>query len=250
MTQIKRGTIRCEACGRESGWKPEFAGLKVRCRCGHVSVAPAEPARIIADDDHYGLADDGKSRHSPIEMKAPAAAPSPAGPSAPSKVPPAPYRKASAEISEGDTRQQLLKLAIPLGAVIAILLAVVVFKMTKRSPLPTAAMLGDDGEVSQMIQTQGATEILSWLNAGVPQRMVMGMSREKAAGLSKKLYDMGAKQVLAFGAGMTGSLAIELPEDPTKRKTLFEWQKRWHEEMLVKPAEDVGQKYLLIKMRL
>src|SRR6185503_4817351 len=71
MTQIKRGTIRCEACGRESGWKPEFAGLKVRCRCGHVSVAPAEPARIIADDDHYGLPEDGKSRNSPIEMKAP-----------------------------------------------------------------------------------------------------------------------------------------------------------------------------------
>ena len=35
-----------------------------------------------------------------------------------------------------------------------------------------------------------------------------------------------------------------------KRKELFDWEKKWHSEMDIKPSVDVGQKYLLIRMRL
>jgi hypothetical protein len=60
---------------------------------------------------------------------------------------------------------------------------------------------------------------------------------------------MGAVKVYAFGGVVTASLAIELPDDTDKRKELIEWQKRWHTDMNETPQTDVGQQFLLIKMR-
>jgi hypothetical protein len=44
------------------------------------------------------------------------------------------------------------------------------------------------------------------------------------------------------------SVALELPQDPEKRKALFDWDRKWHLEQGHRPAEDVGQKYLLIRL--
>jgi hypothetical protein len=47
--QIDRFT--CEACAKTYRWKPELAGKRVKCSCGHVMTAPQGPP-----DDLYDLA--------------------------------------------------------------------------------------------------------------------------------------------------------------------------------------------------
>ena len=32
----------CKQCGKTYKWKPEFAGKKVKCKCGYVMTAPAK----------------------------------------------------------------------------------------------------------------------------------------------------------------------------------------------------------------
>jgi hypothetical protein len=57
----------CKQCGKTYKWKPEFAGKKVKCKCGYVMTAPAkvETAAAAADepdlDALYDLADAGQA---------------------------------------------------------------------------------------------------------------------------------------------------------------------------------------------
>ena len=53
---------------------------------------------------------------------------------------------------------------------------------------------------------------------------------------------------MAFGAGISTTLAIELPTDPKQRKEIFDWQEKWHKEMFVAPEKDVGQTWIMIQM--
>ena len=54
----------CDQCGKTYKWKPEFAGKKVKCKCGYVMTAPKAPP-VAADepdlDALYDLAEDGKA---------------------------------------------------------------------------------------------------------------------------------------------------------------------------------------------
>lgn len=55
MTQIDYGKFSCAACNREYSWKPDYAGRKVKCKCGNVLTAPMEapvrPAEAEGGDD-------------------------------------------------------------------------------------------------------------------------------------------------------------------------------------------------------
>jgi hypothetical protein len=56
----------CKQCGKTYKWKPEFAGKKVKCKCGYVMTAPAAPAPAPAADEPdldalYDLADAGQA---------------------------------------------------------------------------------------------------------------------------------------------------------------------------------------------
>jgi hypothetical protein len=63
-------------------------------------------------------------------------------------------------------------------------------------------------------------------------------------------YSLGAKNVYCFGTRMALWVAIELPDEPEKRKGLFDWQQKWHGEMFERVRTDKGQKYMIIKLRL
>src|SRR5438034_255473 len=65
-----------------------------------------------------------------------------------------------------------------------------------------------------------------------------------------ELYRMGAKQVIAFGAHTSLTVAVELPSDAPKRKELFDWQKKWHHQMNREADVDKGQKWLVVAMPL
>lgn len=70
----EQGRFSCERCGKQYKWKPEFAGRKVKCKCGFVMTAPAKFPELVAAGkkqapDHddgpnldalYDLADEGK----------------------------------------------------------------------------------------------------------------------------------------------------------------------------------------------
>jgi hypothetical protein len=63
MAQGTAGKFSCDQCGKTYNWKPEFAGKKVKCKCGFVMTAPKAPP--AADDEPdldamYDLADEGK----------------------------------------------------------------------------------------------------------------------------------------------------------------------------------------------
>jgi hypothetical protein len=55
----------CNECGKTYKWKPEFAGKKVKCKCGYVMTAPKAPVTAPPADEPdldalYDLADAGQ----------------------------------------------------------------------------------------------------------------------------------------------------------------------------------------------
>ena len=57
---------------------------------------------------------------------------------------------------------------------------------------------------------------------------------------------MGAVKVYAFGEVVSRSIAVELPDDPVKRKALFDYEKQ-HNGFRSK-TKDVGQHFFLLWM--
>ena len=43
MSRVEEAKFSCNNCGKSYKWKPEFAGRKVKCKCGYVMTAPAAP---------------------------------------------------------------------------------------------------------------------------------------------------------------------------------------------------------------
>jgi hypothetical protein len=64
MGEVSAAKFSCGGCGKTYKWKPEFAGKKVKCKCGFVmtvSAAPPEPPGDEPDlDALYSLANEGK----------------------------------------------------------------------------------------------------------------------------------------------------------------------------------------------
>jgi hypothetical protein len=53
---------------------------------------------------------------------------------------------------------------------------------------------------------------------------------------------------MAFSARISTTLAIELPDDPAKRKEILDWANKWNTELGYKPDKDVGQKWVVLGM--
>ncbi len=78
--------------------------------------------------------------------------------------------------------------------------------------------------------------------------MILGMTLQQAEGWAKLRYEDGAKTCYAFGGAVSTYLAVELPQDPAKRKTLIDWQNRWAKQHYQKAYKDEGQQYMLFKL--
>ena len=110
-------------------------------------------------------------------------------------------------------------------------------------------LVGHDAEVLAQIKDEYGTEAKKWLEKN-PAHQVMGLSTKQAEYKIDQFYQMGAKQVIAFGNGISTTLAVELPDDPAKRKEIFAWQAKWHKEYGFEVEKDVGQNWLTIKMHI
>jgi hypothetical protein len=106
-------------------------------------------------------------------------------------------------------------------------------------------MLGDDAMITGMIKDENGTEVKEWLKAN-SRHMFFSMTEGQANALADRLYAMGAVKVYAFGEVISRSIAVELPDDPVKRKALFDYEKQ-HNGFRSK-TKDVGQRYFLLWM--
>ena len=57
MSDVDLGTFSCAACNRQYPWKPAYAGRKVKCKCGQVLTAPAQPPQPAEEDPLANLYD-------------------------------------------------------------------------------------------------------------------------------------------------------------------------------------------------
>lgn len=81
VESVDQGKFSCGNCGKSYRWKPELAGKKVKCKCGQIMAAPAEPP-VAAEpevdlDGLYELAAEEKKatkrqREEPVGFRCPA----------------------------------------------------------------------------------------------------------------------------------------------------------------------------------
>jgi hypothetical protein len=161
-----------------------------------------------------------------------------------------PTRKAPMIVD--DKKAQLMRMLIPASLIVVVVLAIVGYKLIVKYSGAAAAATPenrDDAEVARLTEEYGSKEIHAWFKEN-PSRLAGEFSPSQAIAKADQWQQMGAKQVLAFGAMMTRSLAIELPDDPQQRKALFDFENKFAEQHRYPPAKDQGQKYLLLNLNL
>jgi hypothetical protein len=283
MSQAQSNTISCPFCNRQYNWKPDLAGRRVKCKCGNVIAVPeVSPAEESPSDDTYDSGEVDLSDLPPPPVASGYRCPSCRNPMEPgtrqcpncgfdvktgqkgaaaSKVTGAAAAAAAApraigyatakrgDAAKAAEQKTLIKQAILfVGAIVIVGGAIFAMRFFSGGKSNTPG-LGEDDTVTQMIKDENGTEAKKWLEAN-SSRILAGTTRSQAEYKIDQWYKMGATKVYAFCGVMSMTVALELPKDPTKRKELFDWEKKWHTEMDIKPAVDVGQKYLLIRMRL
>ena len=118
----------------------------------------------------------------------------------------------------------------------------------QREDLP-GPLAGDDAHLLDFMHASRAREAREWL-AGNPARSIAGLSREQSARFIDRLYEIGAKRVIAYGGQMSLTVIVELPDGAAPRKMLFDWHNSHNSGPLAPAARDVGQRYLLVGLKL
>lgn len=244
------------------------------------AVAPPAPAKVddALEDDDAGMYDIAGDVEAPAPL-------SPVGPPVPHAAPAAkrdgaktggaktggakkspgragtpafPGYAAKKVDDTGERKAEIKKLLIIGGGVAVLVVAVILLKTfvldgggsggaDKYANLP-----GEDGTFSRMRDDDGAHEAKAWLTAN-PSRGIVGFewTRDKTARKIDEWYAAGAKNVFAFGQSVfTASLAIELPDDPAKRKTFVDYAEQFRKDrgqVRKAPVTDVGQKFVILE---
>lgn len=149
-----------------------------------------------------------------------------------------------------DYGQEGQKKMLALGGGIVVLIAGLIgaFVMLRDGSAAESQMKGDDVAILAQMKEEDAIPVEQFLEKS--GRIVSGMTPSQARRRIEQFKEMGAREVYAADRVMTRYLVIELPDDPEQRKALFDFENRWHSEMDLKTATDVGQKYLMLRMRL
>jgi hypothetical protein len=121
--------------------------------------------------------------------------------------------------------------------------------LAPKSPAKDPNLKPADQAIMEKIDEQNGKEAKEWLNAS-DSHMLGGWNKKQGLYHVDEWYQMGAKKVYAFGAAYSMSVVIELPDDPAKRKEIFDWAAKWHKEMHEKVDKDEGQKFLEVAMRI
>ena len=143
------------------------------------------------------------------------------------------------------------------GIVAVVVLAVVAVvgiwfvKQTSRGAGDTsygAPKAGEDQAIVDSMKDLEVVELQQFLKAS-EDHLLMGMTRSQAMRFADRVYELGAAKAFAFRSKMSMAVVIELPDDPAKRKALFEWwQEKYFDALSQKVRNDVGQRFLLVRM--
>jgi hypothetical protein len=236
---------RCRACGHAL---PAGGVLCVRCGFNQKTGRKASTAVVTGDDDEGDSATAGAATaKAPPERALP---PPPVEPDLSNRFGGIVPGLRAPVFQEEKSKVRPILRPLLLAAAVLVVCGAAVFGFRALGGRK-AHVHPVDQDVAELMSQGGARELKEWLADNEPrQRMVSGMSEGQAAAFADKLYRMGAVKVLAFGHLMTGSIGIELPQDPAKRAELFKFQAEWHAGMRVEPQADQGQRYILLKMKL
>ncbi|HEY1922689.1 MAG TPA: hypothetical protein VGG44_07970 [Tepidisphaeraceae bacterium] len=272
MSTIPPRKIVCTACGRTGPFRPEMAGKRVRCKCGNLISVPKvaeKPIEAKADDlseplrpeplpeesDSEGLYDIREEAKPTRPQRATVAAPAadvPASVDSPPPRAPAPNMYPTTirpKMQEAGQEQSAILRLVLLLAVLGVVIGGAIFGVKKfgGSRHPAGPQLGEDADIQEKIDGEYCKEVHAWFEED-HSRMMGPWSESQALSQADRWTQQGAKRVLAFGSRMSLVAVIELPDDPAKRKQLFDWQADWHERHMQKVWTDVGQKYLMIRL--
>jgi len=256
MSAARREKFSCSFCGKQYVWKAELAGKPIACSCGQVFRAPDSPQGRWQDDVLAEVARRSVPppkaeavRAETIAAPAPTKAPnSVAMPPAPAVIPhiqPAQYR----EVPRREEIKRLVVIALGVALLITALITIPI--MMHRNQKPATPALADDGQVNEWIETYGRSEARAWLAPNVRHDVVGAIwTREQAVSHINQWYEMGAKDVLAFGGMVVRKLVIELPSDSKKRQALFDMAEQFRQQHHRDDPEvkDVGQKFIIIDL--
>jgi hypothetical protein len=248
MSTTEPQKVVCDACGKAGAWRPEFAGKRIKCKCGHVIQVPAAAPAPVEDpnaNDAYGLSEDQPAPVRKLPTLAPISNPSPTIIQSAAQS-----KKTANDAAKAEEKAKFVKVAILLAALVLVIggaIAGIKILSSHGQKASAGPQLGEDADVEEMLADQTHMEIHAWFQED-PHRIAGPWTPSQALGFADRWQAMGAKQVITFGSSMTTFLAIELPTEPEKRKPLFAWQAQWHSEHFQKVWTDVGQKYLLIRI--
>jgi hypothetical protein len=269
--------ITCPQCGRSGPYRPEMAGRRLKCKCGHViqvpaadtpdteepihldPIAPAVRAAMVEeqrDEDEYDVAEPAPEPNRNVErpedviayQSAPAEQEPPTKPMAPAF--PAFTKPKTYSAGEGADQSQLIRLVVILAIVVAAIGGAVFgirYVAGSHSASAGPGLPGEDADIEGKMQDEYCKEVHAWFQED-GSRMMGPWTQQQALSQVGRWQDMGAKQVFAFGSRLSTVAVIELPDDPAKRKQLFDWQAQWHGQHFEKIWPDVGQKYLMIRL--
>jgi len=273
MPSAQPTRIVCPSCKRSGPYRPELAGKRLKCKCGGTIEVPAastaeddeplhiEPVRPAAaasmpaeqpenPDDGYDIREDDIPKR-PVERPADVVSYRTATSEAPEEPAPQTYPTFARPKTYGRNveaeQSQLVKLVILLVVIVGIIAGSIFgIKMLKGSG-PTGPQLGEDQDIEAKLSDEYHKEIHAWFQED-SSRIMGPWTQSQALSQADRWQQDGAKQVIAFGSRMSMVAVIELPDDPAKRKALFDWQAQWHRDHFQKVWGDVGQKYLMIRV--
>jgi DNA-directed RNA polymerase subunit RPC12/RpoP len=256
-------TFSCRFCGRIYPLQSELMGRSIRCKCGRPILVPgvrqkSQTTTTPVDEGNFLRCPQCENRIPAGEyicaecnfnlrtgqIEEPVA--EPAAPSSAAAMPPSLKSPQTKRYDDQQKRTTIL-LACGFLALVLVTLAGIWLVNRRSAPATSGPLPAEDALVQEMLQTDAPREAIEWL-AVHPSRMFSGMTRSQADDRVRMLYSLGAKQVLAFGSGMTTAIAVELPDEADRRLEIFQWQERWHKQHRHRVWEDVGQKYLLIRL--
>jgi hypothetical protein len=272
MSSTDPGRIVCPGCGRSGPYRPELAGKRLKCKCGGIIQVPARslpveasdeplrpqpvaPAPSVPPDDPdagYDIRETAETDNRPVQRPAnvlaygTGAAPAPPPETGPGAFPIYPRPKTYSSNSAAE-QSHLIRMVIVIAAITVVIGGSIFGIRMLKGPGSSAPQLGEDADIEAKISDEYHKDVHAWFQED-PSRIMGPWTQTQALSQADRWQQQGAKQVLAFGSRISMVAVIELPDDPAKRKALFDWQAQWHREHLTKVWTDVGQKYLMIRL--
>jgi hypothetical protein len=278
---MSAGTFACESCGKQYPLKPEYAGRKVKCKCGQVLTVPADAE---VDDGTYDIAEPAAPAPQPPKPKpavnpAPGAAkarvqtaanpslregkPSTSSKAAGSQTPlvHAGSRKSAEASSVHDEagKAKIIKIAIAVGIVMVVVGASIVGLRVLGGDSSgggaggggaVAAVNDHDKVALDLIRSDNMTPMSEWFETGPPGKMLGGYSMKQAQNLYENKWkgELGVTEVFIANMPLSYVVVFQLPTEPEKRAAIYEWQAKFHAEQREKIQTDTGGEYLIIKI--